>query len=65
MTDEEPLGPGDRVVHLQIPGVCVVVARRGKFLEVESDRGFRKLVHEVSLRRVGGTPAAPKDAEET
>ena len=34
MTDEEPLQAGDRVVHLQIPGVCTVVARRGKFLEV-------------------------------
>jgi hypothetical protein len=61
MTDEEPLRAGDRVVHLQIPGVCTVVARRGKFLEVESDRGFRKLVHEVSLRRVAGTPPAPAD----
>ena len=62
MTDEEPIRVGDRVVHLQIPGVCVVVARRGKFLEVESDRGLRKLVHEVSLRRVGGAAPTPRDA---
>ena len=50
------------MVHLQIPGVCVVVARRGKFLEVESDRGLRKLVHEVSLRRVGAAAPTPRDA---
>ena len=62
MTDEEPIRAGDRVVHLQIPGVCIVVARRGSFLEVESDRGLRKVVHEVSLRRVGGTAPSPRDA---
>ena len=62
MTDEEPIRAGDRVVHLQIPGVCVVVARHGKFLEVESDRGLRKLVHEVSLRRVGAAAPVPRDA---
>jgi hypothetical protein len=62
MTDEEPIRAGDRVVHLQIPGVCTVVARRGKFLEVESDRGMRRLVHEVSLRRVAGAPPTPRDA---
>jgi len=62
MTDEEPIRAGDRVVHLQIPGVCTVLARRGKFLEVESGRGVRKLVHEVSLRRVSGPAPAPRDA---
>lgn len=59
MTDDEPIRAGDRVVHLQMPGVCTVLARRGKFLEVESNRGMRKLVHEVSLRRL---PPAPRDA---
>jgi hypothetical protein len=62
MTDEEPIRAGDRVVHLQIPGVCTVVGRRGQFVEVESDRGMRKVVHEVSLRRVGATPPTPRDA---
>ena len=62
MSDEQPIRPGDRVVSLQIPGVCTVVARHGKLVEVESDRGLRKLVHEVSLRRLRGTPAAPADA---
>jgi len=62
MTDEDPIQAGDRVVHLQIPGVCTVVVRRGKFLEVESDRGMRKLVHEVSLRRVAGAAPPPRDA---
>jgi len=62
MTDEQPIRPGDRVVHLQIPGVCTVVARHGKLVEVENDRGFRKVVHEVSLRRLRGTPAQPAGA---
>jgi hypothetical protein len=62
MPDEQPIRPGDRVVHLQIPGVCTVVERRGKFLALESDRGVRRLVHEVSVRRLNGAPPAPRDA---
>jgi len=45
-----------------VPGVFVVVGRRGGFLEVENARGLRMTIHEVGLRRVGGTPAVPKDS---
>ena len=57
---EEPIRVGDRVVHLQVPGVFVVVARRGAFVEVENDRGLRMTLHEVALRRVNGVPPEPK-----
>ena len=53
---------GDRVVHLQVPGVFVVVGRRGSFLHVESPRGLRMTVHESGVRRVEGAPPEPKDA---
>ncbi len=53
---------GDRVVHLQVPGVFTVVGRRGPFLHVESPRGLRMTVHESGVRRVEGPPPAPKDA---
>ena len=52
---------GDRVVHLQVPGVFVVSGRRGRLLTVESDRGLRMTVHEVAVRRLDGPPPAPKD----
>jgi hypothetical protein len=52
---------GDRVVHLQVPGVFVVVGRKGRWLDVESDRGLRMTVHEVQVRRLDGPPPAPKD----
>jgi len=57
---EEPIRVGDRVVHLQVPGVFVVVARRGAFLEIENDRGLRMTLHEVALRRVNGVAPTPK-----
>jgi hypothetical protein len=60
--DETAIQPGDRVVSLQVPGVLTVVARRGRLLDVESDRGLRLTLHEVSVRRLNGTPPAPKDA---
>ena len=53
---------GDRVVHLQVPGVFTVVARRGAFFEVENGRGLRMTVHQVALRRLDGPPPVPKDA---
>ncbi len=62
MTEEPAIRLGDRVVHLQVPGVFTVVARRGAFLEIENDRGLRMTVAEVGLRRVDGAPPAPKDA---
>ncbi len=62
MSDDGTIRVGDRVVNLQVPGVFVVIGRRGPFLDLESARGLRMSVHEVSLRRVDGTPPAPKDA---
>jgi hypothetical protein len=56
MEREAPIRVGDRVVHLQVPGVCVVVARRGHLVEIESASGVRRTVHEIALRRLNGTP---------
>ena len=57
MTEEAPVQVGDRVVFLQMPGIFTVIARRGHMLDLESDRGLRRSVHEVSVRRVNGTSA--------
>ena len=62
MAGDELIRIGDRVVQLQTPGVFTVVGRRGAFLEIENERGLRMTVHEVAVRRVDGTPPAPKDA---
>jgi hypothetical protein len=59
---EEPIRVGDRVVHLQVPGVFTVVGRRGPFLDLEGARGLRMSIHEIAARRVDGTPTAPKDS---
>ena len=58
MAEEDAIRVGDRVIGLDMPGIFTVVARRGRFVEIESDRGLRRVVHEVALRRVNGTPAA-------
>jgi hypothetical protein len=52
---------GDRVVHLQVPGVFTVIGRRGGFLQVEGARGLRMTIHQTGVRRVEGTPPVPKD----
>ena len=59
---DETIQIGDRVVHLQVPGVFTVVTRRGAFFEVENSRGLRMTIHEVALRRLDGPPPTPKDA---
>lgn len=56
MEEERPVREGDRIVHLGARGVFTVMARRGHLLDIESDRGFRKTVHEVAVRRLK-TPA--------
>ena len=61
MSDDGAIHVGDRVVQLQVPGIFTVVARRGRFLEIENERGVRLNVLEPSLRRVDGTPPTPKD----
>lgn len=53
---------GDRVVHLQVPGVFVVLGRRGRLLDLESERGLRMTLDQVAVRRLDGPPPAPKDA---
>ena len=60
--DGETYQVGDRIVHLQVPGVFVVIGRRGAMLEVESARGLRMTVHEAGVRRLDGPPPEPKDA---
>src|SRR5947208_15953085 len=58
---DEAIRIGDRVVHLQVPGVFTVVTRRGAFFEVENSRGLRMTIHEVALRRLDGPPPTPKE----
>jgi hypothetical protein len=61
MGEAGPIREGDRVVNLQVPGVFRVIRRRGRFLELESDRGLRMTVLDVAVRRLDGVPAVPKD----
>ena len=61
MVDPSAIGPGDRVVHLQVPGVFTVRTRRGTLLEVEGERGLRMTVREIAVRRLDGPPPEPKD----
>jgi hypothetical protein len=61
MDEADPIRAGDRVVTLHVPGVFTVIRRRGRFLELESERGLRMTVHEVGVRRLDGPPLAPKD----
>ena len=62
MGDEGTIRVGDRIVHLQVPGVFVVVGRRGVLLEVESERGLRMTVREIAVRRLDGAMPEPEDA---
>ena len=62
MVEPTAISPGDRVVHLQVPGVFVVLARRGTLLDVESERGLRMTVREIAVRRLDGVLPEPKDA---
>jgi len=62
MAEEARIEVGDRVIGLDMPGIFTVTARRGPFLEIENDRGLRRVVHEVALRRVNGTAPTPRDA---
>ncbi len=62
MRDDGPIRVGERVVHLQVPGIFTVVARRGNLLDIESERGLRMTIRDIALRRVDGARAAPRDA---
>ena len=61
MAEESAIQVGDRVIGLDMPGIFTVIARRGRFVEIENDRGLRRVVHEVALRRVDGRPPGAKD----
>ena len=43
---------GDRVINLQMPGVFVVLARRGRMLEIETADGVAMTVIDSAVRRV-------------
>jgi len=58
---DDPIKVGDRVINLQVPGVFVVVARRGRVLEIESPEGVAMTVFEGAVRRLDGG-AASSDA---
>ena len=45
MASDGTIRLGDRVVHLQVPGVFTVIGRRGPFLEIESERGRGTRIH--------------------
>jgi len=62
MAEEARIQLGDHVIGLDMPGIFTVNRRRGAFVEIENDRGLRRVVHEVALRRVNGTPPGPRDA---
>ena len=46
----EAIQVGDHVISLMVPGVFTVVARRGRMLEIENERGVRMVVSETSVR---------------
>ena len=57
---DESIKVGDRVINLQVPGVFVVVARRGRVLEIESPEGVAMTVFESAVRRLdeGGSASS-------
>lgn len=55
----EVLQPGDRVVTMQEAGVCVVVERRGRYLELETPHGRRVTVVESAVRKTTWQPGTP------
>ena len=57
---ETPIKVGDRVINLQMPGVFVVTARRGRLLDIETDEGIAMTVLDSAVRRLDDTPA-PND----
>ena len=59
---DESIKVGDRVINLQVPGVFVVVARRGRVLEIESPEGVAMTVFESAVRRLGDGGSASSDA---
>lgn len=56
------VAPGDRVVTMQVAGVCTVVGRRGRYLELETPYGRRLTVAESAVRKVERAPDEPVKA---
>ena len=54
---ETPIQVGDRVINLQMPGVFVVTARRGRLLDIETDEGIAMTVLDSAVRRLDDTSA--------
>jgi hypothetical protein len=59
--DRDGIQLGDRVINLQVPGIFIVVRRRGHMVDLEGDRGLRMSVHEIQVRRLDGSPPAPRE----
>ena len=58
---EAPIQIGDRVINLQMPGVFVVTARRGRLLDIETDEGIAMTVLDSAVRRLDATPPPSSD----
>ena len=55
----ETMEPGDRVVTMQVAGVCTVVARRGRYLELQTPHGRPLIVVESAVRKVERAAGEP------
>jgi hypothetical protein len=60
---DRPIQIGDRVITMQMPGIFVVTARRGAFVEIASDDGVVLTVSDASLRRMPPDPAPDDGAD--
>ena len=58
---DTPIQIGDRVINMQMPGIFVVTARRGRLIDIETDEGIAMTVLDSAVRRLNGTPPAPSD----
>jgi hypothetical protein len=56
---------GDQVINLQVPGVFRVLARRGSWLDIETEQGLRMTVLDSAVRRLNdAAPPPPASADE-
>jgi hypothetical protein len=55
---DDAIRVGDHVINLQMPGIFVVVARRGRILDIESPEGVRMTLMEAAVRRMDEAPAS-------
>lgn len=56
MADDAAIRVGDRVINLQMPGIFVVIARRGSILEIETPDGVAMTVRDSAVRRIDAAP---------